>query len=188
MVSFWCNNDFYYYVACLLGLWRFDNKLQNNQLKFKLFHYDLRDAKLHKIGWWTSNSFFFLENELKFRDLVTDDHFALPRTIGIIMADGRIRVLTHYSTSLSSLFRCIWKYRTSKKKSVLSIVIHTIYGVVCIQLTHFSCGDRENTRTLSYNHLPLLMVRPWNHVLYSTSFYALSSKMIRCKSFIKTYA
>ena len=29
--------------------------------------------------------FFFLENELKFRDLVTDDHFALPRTIGIIM-------------------------------------------------------------------------------------------------------
>ena len=131
---------------------------------------------------------FFLENELKFRDLVTDDHFALPRTIGIIMADGRIRVLTHYSTSLSSLFRCIWKYRTSKKKSVLSIVIHTIYGVVCIQLTHFSCGDRENTRTLSYNHLPLLMVRPWNHVLYSTSFYALSSKMIRCKSFIKTYA
>ena len=39
-----------------------------------------------------------------------------------------------------------------KIKPILPIIFHAIYGAVCIQLTHFSRDDCENTCTLSYNH------------------------------------
>ena len=40
----------------------------------------------------------------------------------------------------------------SKIKSILSIMFHAIYGAVCIQLTHFSYNECQNTCTLSYYH------------------------------------
>ena len=45
---------------------------------------------------------------------------------------------------LSDLFsiECV-----SKIRLVLSIIFHAIYGAVCIQLTHFSYDDCENTCT-----------------------------------------
>ena len=35
---------------------------------------------------------------------------------------------------------------------VLSVIFHATYVAVCIQLTHLSCDDCENTSTLSYHH------------------------------------
>ena len=32
----------------------------------------------------------------------------------------------------------------SKIKTILSIIFYSIYGAVCLQLTQFSCDDREN--------------------------------------------
>ena len=32
----------------------------------------------------------------------------------------------------------------SKIKPILSIIFYSIYGAVCLQLTHLSCDDREN--------------------------------------------
>ena len=40
----------------------------------------------------------------------------------------------------------------SKIKSIHSVIFHAIYGAVCIQLTHLSYDDCENTNTLSYIH------------------------------------
>ena len=65
--------------------------------------------------------------------------------------------------------RCV-----SKIKSILSIIFHAIYGAVCIQLTHFSYTDCENTWTLSYyqhqigsmTYLPLFRVRSWNNSMW----------------------
>ena len=34
---------------------------------------------------------------------------------------------------------CVFKIKT-----ILSIIFYSIYGSVCLQLTHFSCDDREN--------------------------------------------
>ena len=54
----------------------------------------------------------------------------------------------------------------SEINSILSIIVHAIYGAVRIQLTHFSSDDCENTCILSYHHqigsmthLPLLRLR-----------------------------
>ena len=38
----------------------------------------------------------------------------------------------------------------SKIKHILSVIHYSICGVVCFQLTHFSCDDSENIYTLSY--------------------------------------
>ena len=54
-------------------------------------------------------------------------------------------------------------------------------GAVCIQLTHFSCGDCENTCTLSYyhhqigsmTHFRLLRLWPWNSGMRYMPFYVL---------------
>ena len=58
-------------------------------------------------------------------------------------------------------------------------------GAVCIQLTHFSCGDCENTRTLYYHHqigsmthLRLFRFRSWNNGMRYMSFYVLCSFFI----------
>ena len=32
----------------------------------------------------------------------------------------------------------------SKIKTILSIIFYSIYGTVCLQLTRFSCDDRDN--------------------------------------------
>ena len=67
---------------------------------------------------------------------------------------GRVRLFADYTISLSSLCRLIWRHWTtkmlvrymcvSKIKTILSIIFYSIYGAVCLQLTQFSCDDREN--------------------------------------------
>ena len=60
-------------------------------------------------------------------------------------------------------------------------IFHAIYGAMCIQLTHLSHDDCENTCTLSYyhhqsgsmTHSPLLRVRSWNNGMRCMSFYIL---------------
>ena len=69
----------------------------------------------------------------------------------------------------------------SRIRSILSIIFHTIYGVVCIQLTHFSYDDFANTCTWpfyqhqngSMTHLPLF--RSWNNDMRRVSFYILTN-------------
>ena len=68
---------------------------------------------------------------------------------------GRVRLFADYIISLSSLCRLIWRHWTtkmlvfdaecvSKIKTILSYICYSIYGAVCLQLTQFSCDDREN--------------------------------------------
>ena len=58
-----------------------------------------------------------------------------------------LKVLNPKNASQTHSVECV-----SKIKSVLSIIFHAMYGVVCIQLTHSFYGDCENTFTLSYYH------------------------------------
>ena len=59
----------------------------------------------------------------------------------------------------------------SKIKHILSVIHHTICGVVCFQFTHFPCGGWDNIYTVSYyhhqigiiNYNPLFGVRSWNN-------------------------
>ena len=70
-------------------------------------------------------------------------------------------------------------YSVSIVRSVISTIFHAIYGTVCIQLTHLSYDDCENTCTWSYfqhqvgslTYLQLLRVRSWNNVVRCMSFY-----------------
>ena len=52
------------------------------------------------------------------------------------------------STYLIVLF---FRSCVSEIKSILAVIFDVIYGVVCFQLTHFSCDDCENTCTSSSN-------------------------------------
>ena len=115
--------------------------------------------------------------------------------IKCIMAWWSYSLFAHYTTSLSSLCRRIWRYCTSKLhvkysfveyvskiKSVLSIIFLAIYGAVCIQLTHFTYDDYENTCTSSnyhhqigsMTHLALFRVRSWNNGMHCMPFYILT--------------
>ena len=42
--------------------------------------------------------------------------------------------------------------RVSQIKSILSIILHAIYGAIYFRLTHSSRDDCENMCTLSYYH------------------------------------
>ena len=63
-------------------------------------------------------------------------------------------------------------------KTVLSIIFHAIYGAVCIQLTHFSYDDSENTCISSYyhhkirrmTHFSLFKVESWNNCMHCFSY------------------
>ena len=70
---------------------------------------------------------------------------------------GRVRLFADYTISLSSLCRLIWKHWTTKmlvRYMMLSVCLrlrqfsqlslYSLYGAVCLQLTQFSCDDREN--------------------------------------------
>ena len=73
----------------------------------------------------------------------------------------------------------------SKIKSVPIIILHAMYGAVCIQLTHFCYDDCENTCTLSCHHrqigsmthLPLFRVRSWNNGMHCMSFHVLTQSV-----------
>ena len=70
---------------------------------------------------------------------------------------GRVRLFADYTISLSSLCRLIWRHWTTKMlvrymmPSVClrlgqfsQLSLYSLYGAVCLQLTQFSCDDREN--------------------------------------------
>ena len=82
----------------------------------------------------------------------------------------------------------------SKIKSILSIIFPVIYGAMCIQLTHLSYYDYENTCTLYYchhqigsmTHLPLFGVRSWNNGARCISFYILTITLCHGSSTTRT--
>ena len=70
---------------------------------------------------------------------------------------GRVRLFADYTISLSSLCRLIWKHWTTKMlvrymmpsvclrlRQFPQLSLYSLYGAVCLQLTQFSCDDREN--------------------------------------------
>ena len=70
---------------------------------------------------------------------------------------GRVRLFADYTISLSSLCRLIWKHWTTKMlvrymmpsvclrlRQLSQLSLYSLYGAVCLQLTQFSCDDREN--------------------------------------------
>ena len=70
---------------------------------------------------------------------------------------GRVRLFVDYTISLSSLCRLIWKHWTTKMlvrymmpsvclrlRQFSQLSLYSLYGAVCLQLTQFSCDDREN--------------------------------------------
>ena len=68
----------------------------------------------------------------------------------------------------------------SEIKHILSIIHNTIYGAVCLQLTHFPCDDWEDIYLFYYHHqiesmnyYPLFRVRSWNNGLRCMSPYIL---------------
>ena len=76
--------------------------------------------------------------------------------IGYIMA-CRSCSFADYTISLSSLCRLIWKHWTTKMlvrymmpsvclrlRQFSQLSLYSLYGAVCLQLTQFSCDDREN--------------------------------------------
>ena len=89
------------------------------------------------------------------------------------------------------IIKRMWRYCTSKMlvRYILSSVRLRLrqvselsfiqYVMLCIQLTHFSCDDYENTCALSYYHnqigsmarLPLLRVRSWKHSMPDAYIY-----------------
>ena len=105
--------------------------------------------------------------------------------------EDRIRLFVHYTISLSSLCKLIWRHWTykmpvryifvecvSKISHILSVIHYTIRGAVCFQFTNFPCDDWENIYTLSYYHhqigsmsyYPLFRVRSWNNGVRCMSF------------------
>ena len=70
---------------------------------------------------------------------------------------GRVRLFADYTISLSSLCRLIWKHWTTKMlvrymmpsvclrlRQFSQLSLYSLYGAVCLQLTQFTCDDREN--------------------------------------------
>ena len=75
----------------------------------------------------------------------------------ILWPVGRVRLFADYTISLSSLCRLIWKHWTTKiivrymmpsvclrLRQFSQLSLYSLYGAVCLQLTQFSCDDREN--------------------------------------------
>ena len=102
----------------------------------------------------------------------------------------RILLFVHYTISLSSLCKLIWRHWTYKMPVgyILSSVwvrfslfsrLSFIYRPVCFQFTHFHCDDWDNTYTLCYyhhqiwsmNYYPLFRVRSWNFGMRCMSLY-----------------
>ena len=71
--------------------------------------------------------------------------------------DTVTNLFADYNISLSSLCRLIWKHWTTKMlvrymmpsvclrlRQFSQLSLYSLYGAVCLQLTQFSCDDREN--------------------------------------------
>ena len=50
-----------------------------------------------------------------------------------------LKALNYWNACQVYAAKCV-----SKIKTILSIIFNSIYGAVCLQLTQFSCDDREN--------------------------------------------
>ena len=88
---------------------------------------------------------------------------------------------THICTLHYLICRPIRRHWTAKMliRSVFAIIFHEIHGALCVQLTHFTYDDCENTCIWFYyhhqigsmTHLPLF--RSWNNDMRCMSFYIL---------------
>ena len=84
----------------------------------------------------------------------------------------RIRLLVHYTISLSSLCKLIWRYWTH------NMPVRYILSSVWVRFTHFPCDDWENIYALSYylhqlgsvNYYPSFRVKSWNNGVRCMSF------------------
>ena len=76
---------------------------------------------------------------------MTDLHLTLHYIIIVIM-QTYLKILNFQTACQVYSVECV-----SKIKSILAIIFHAIYGVVCKQRTRVSYDDCENTCTLS-NH------------------------------------
>ena len=54
-------------------------------------------------------------------------------------------------------------------KSILPIIVHAIYGAVCIQLKHFSDDDCENTDNDNDNENNFIVMKLHFHSLYKSN-------------------
>ena len=95
----------------------------------------------------------------------------------IIIMQTYLKVINFWNTCQVYSAECV-----SKIKSILSIILHALYGAVCIQLTHFSYCDCVNMCNLSYphqigsmTHLPLFRVMSWNNGIRCMSFYSINN-------------
>ena len=151
--------------------------------------------------------FIYIPGKLGFLSVIAVQSYDVCKGWSTLWPDGRIRLFACHATSLSSSCRAIWKYWTSKMlvryilfeyvskiKSILSIIFPVIYGAMCIQLTHLSYYDYENTCTLYYchhqigsmTHLPLFGVRSWNNGARCISFYILTITLCHGSSTTRT--
>ena len=118
---------------------------------------------LHYLSLYQTNT--HISRESLALSFITVQYYDVCKYWSTFWPDGCIRLFAHYHTTLSSLCRPIWRIELLKClpgtfclesvpniKSILSIIFHAIYGVDCIQLTHFPYYDCENTCTLSYHH------------------------------------
>ena len=112
-----------------------------------------------------------------------------PNILLYFYTSGRIRLFAHctlpryhhYADAKS--IKCLSGTfcRVCVSKSILSIILQAIYGVVCIELTHHSYNDCKKARKLSYYHhqigcityLPLLRIKSWDNGMRCMLFYIL---------------
>ena len=66
---------------------------------------------------------------------------------GPMVNQAYVKVWNFYNTWQVHSVACV-----SKIRSILTAIFREIYEVVCIQITHLSDDDFDNTCTLSYHH------------------------------------
>ena len=89
-----------------------------------------------------------------------------------------IIIVQTYLKTLNNACQIYFVECVSKIRHILSVIHYTIRGAVCLQFTHFHCGDWENIYTLlhyrhqigSMNCYPLFRVRSWNNAVRCMSF------------------
>ena len=100
-------------------------------------------------------------------------HFTLPHYLHYEDVSEGIELLKYLSGAFCRV--CV-----SKIKSILPIIFYTIYGAVCIQLTHFSYKDCQNMCISYYYHhqirsiIQLPLFRITSGVCLSISFFCMS--------------
>ena len=140
-----------------------------------------------------SGQYHRTSQHLGFVSFITVQSYDVHKSSSTLWPHGCIRLFAHYTTSLSSLCRRIWRYCTSNM--VVRYILSSVYLILsqfsqlsfmtyiglCVFSLHLSFYDNiENMSSQSYyhqigsmTHLPLFMVRSWNNGMSCMSFYIL---------------